>query len=141
MTPLSDFITFLYQLEVDLMDWGEGLIEDSGKGEFPHFSIIYFEELFNLTVLLRYYAIWVSFYFIFRVFVVSNIYCVNRCNKLTAIQIREPFGPVISKNKKKKNAIHITRRKNLIPFLSGFVVRQIVSKHFEYFPNLYFRHF
>ena len=43
------------------MDWGEGLIEDSGKGEFPHFSIIYFEELFNLTVLLRYYAIWVSF--------------------------------------------------------------------------------
>lgn len=120
------------------MDWGEGLIEDSGKGEFPHFSIIYFEELFNLTVLLRYYAIWVSFYFIFRVFVVSNIYCVNRCKKLTAIQIREPFGPVISKNKKKKNAIHITRRKNLIPFLSGFVVRQIVSKHFEYFLNLYF---
>ena len=114
------------------MDWGKGLIEDSGKGEFPHFSIIYFEELFNLTVLLRYYAIWVSFYFIFRVFVVSNIYCVYRCKKLTAIQIREPFGPVISKNKKKKNAIHITRRKNLIPFLSGFVVRQVVSKHFEY---------
>ena len=114
------------------MDWGEGLIEDSGKGEFPHFSIIYFEELFNLTVLLRYYAIWVSFYFIFRVFVVSNIYCVYRCKKLTAIQIREPFGPVISKNKKKKNAIHITRRKNLITFLSGFVVRQVVSKHFEY---------
>lgn len=114
------------------MDWGEGLIEDSGKGEFPHFSIIYFEELFNLTVLLRYYAIWVSFYFIFRVFVVSNISCVNRCKKLTAIQIREPFEPVISKNKKKKNAIHITRRKNLIPFLSGFVVRQVVSKHFEY---------
>lgn len=114
------------------MDWGEGLIEDSGKGEFPHFSIIYFEELFNLTVLLRYYAIWVSFYFIFRVFVVSNISCVNRCKKLTAIQIREPFGPVISKNKKKKNAIHITRRKNLIPFFSGFVVRQVVSKHFEY---------
>lgn len=92
------------------MDWGEGLIEDSGGGgEFPHFSIIYFEELFNLTVLLRYYAIWVSFYFIFRVFVVSNIYCVNRCTKLTTIQIREPFGPVISKNKKKK-------KPNSIPF-------------------------
>lgn len=89
------------------MDWGEGLIEDSGKGEFPHFSIIYFEELFNLTVLLRYYAIWVSFYFIFRVFVVSNIYCVNRCKKLTTIQIREPFGPVIRVKTRKRKMLFI----------------------------------
>lgn len=52
---------------------GGGLVEDSGGGGLPHFSIIYNEELFNLTVLLRCYAIWVSFYFIFRVFIVSNI--------------------------------------------------------------------
>ena len=84
------------------MDWGEGLIEDSGKGEFPHFSIIYFEELFNLTVLLRYYAIWVSFYFIFRVFVVSNIYCVNRCKKLTAFKSESPLGQSLVKTRKRK---------------------------------------
>lgn len=32
----------------------------------------------------------------------------------------------------------VKTRKRKIPFLSGFVVRQIVSKHFEYFLNLYF---
>ena len=113
------------------MDWGEGLIEDSGKGEFPHFSIIYFEELFNLTVLLRYYAIWVSFYFIFRVFVVSNIYIVlTDVRNSLLFKSESPLGQSLVKTRKRK-----------IPFLSGFVVRQIVSKHFEYFPNLYFRHF
>ena len=98
MTPLSDFTTFLYQLEVDLSDWRGGLVEDSGGGGLPHFSIIYNEELFNLTVLLRCYAIRVSFYFIFRVFIVSNIYCVDKYKNLTATQIREPFGSVMSKN-------------------------------------------
>ena len=77
---------------------GGGLVEDSGGGGLPHFSIIYNEELFNLTVLLRCYAIWVSFYFIFRVFIVSNIYCVDKYKNLTATQIREPFGSVMSKN-------------------------------------------
>lgn len=103
MTPLSDFITFLYQLEVDLMDWGEGLIEDSGKGEFPHFSIIYFEELFNLTVLLRYYAIWVSFYFIFRVFVVSNIYIVlTDVRNSLLFKSESPLGQSFVKTRKRK---------------------------------------
>lgn len=85
------------------MDLGEGLIEDSGKGEFPHFSIIYFEELFNLTVLLRYYAIWVSFYFLFLEFSLSQIYIVltDVINSLL-FKSESPLGQSLIKTRKRK---------------------------------------
>ena len=87
------------------MDWGKGLIEDSGKGEFPHFSIIYLEELFNLTVLLRFYSIWVSFYFIFRVFVVSNIHCeifITDVRNSLLFKSESPLGQSLVKTRKRK---------------------------------------
>ena len=84
------------------MDWGEGLIEDSGGGEFPHFSIIYFEELFNLTVLLRYYAIWFHFTS-FSEFSLSQIYIVlTDVRNSLLFKSESPLGQSLVKTRKRK---------------------------------------